>query len=62
MRQIIIGVVWTVIVIAVYLLAGCGEVSVSKDLQSSSLFCVGVCKHTTTAAQVEIERTRGSVK
>jgi hypothetical protein len=57
MKRLLIGTAWVIIVIAIYALTGCGEVTVNKEYEKSGFFCFGVCTQKTTTGTIEATRT-----
>jgi hypothetical protein len=51
MRMILIAVAWTIITVIIYALAGCGEVTATKE--GGGFWCLGVCAQKSVAVEVE---------
>ena len=47
---------WTVIVIVIFALVACGEVNVTRDVETSGFFCFGICTQKTTDTKVALNR------
>jgi len=57
----LVAAAWTVVLVVVFALVGCGEVNVTKDVETSGFFCFGVCTQKTTDTKVELNRVPANV-
>jgi hypothetical protein len=53
MRMVLVAIAWTILTLIIYGLAGCGEVTATKE--AGGFWCLGVCAQKTVAAEVKVE-------
>ena len=61
LNMALVAAAWTVVVMVVFALVGCGEVNVTKDVETSGFFCFGICTQKTTDTKVEFNRVPNNV-
>jgi hypothetical protein len=52
--MVLIAVAWTIFTVIVFALAGCGEVTATKD--TGGFWCLGLCAQKTIAVEVKVEQ------